>query len=628
MFGKQRSGSNDLIPKAVLFGNPQQLLPLISPDGSKIAYLAPWEGVMNIWAMNFDGSEVREVTRDRKRGIRSYFWSLNGRNLYYSQDTEGRENWRLYSVDLNTGSISQAGLEAGEAKFLETKHDLQVLVARQSHLYPDTLLLALNKDNPQLFDIYEFNTSSGKIRMVARNPGNYSSWLVDNELQVRAGMAANQDGSFDLMLRANNEAEWEKYLTWSAEDALTSTPIGFSASGNQLLVLDSRNSNTAQLVGLDLSTKEKMVIAGDEKYDVARVLIDPQLNKVLAVSYYKDRVDWVIKDDTVEQDFKNIRMLDRGDFDVFSMSLDSKLWMVAFVRDDGPAAFYSYDRRKKVGNFLFESKPELNRYKLAKMEPFSFNARDGLEVHGYISFPVGHERSSLPMVLVVHGGPWSRHTWGFDPTAQWLTNRGYICLEVNFRGSTGYGKGFLNAGNKEWGRKMQFDLEDGVLWAIDKGYVDPERIAIFGASYGGYAALMGAATRAGLFRCAIDAYGPTNLVSFLENVPAYWETARATFYNRIGHPDKDYKMLCARSPLNSKDNIKIPLLIAQGANDVRVLRSESDTLVKALRERGVECEYLLFENEGHGFLRAENRMKFYTKAEQFLSKHLGGMVEN
>jgi dipeptidyl aminopeptidase/acylaminoacyl peptidase len=297
---------------------------------------------------------------------------------------------------------------------------------------------------------------------------------------------------------------------------------------------------------------------------------------------------------------------------------------VGFDTDTGPSAFYAFDRSTRSGRFLFHTRPALTGYQLAPRDPISFTARDGLTIHGYVSFPPGVERRNLPLVLNVHGGPWHRDTWGYDPEAQWLTNRGYVSLQVNFRGSTGYGKHFLNAGDREWGGKMQDDLTDAVRWAVERGFADPGRVAIYGGSYGGYAALAGAAFTPDLFCCAVDIVGPSNLLTFIDTIPPYWSAYLSMMHRRVGHPEKDRDFLVARSPLNSVHQIRIPLLIAQGANDPRVKQSESEQIVAALKEKGIEYEYLLFPDEGHGFAKPENRLKFYEAAERFLARHLGG----
>jgi dipeptidyl aminopeptidase/acylaminoacyl peptidase len=316
-----------------------------------------------------------------------------------------------------------------------------------------------------------------------------------------------------------------------------------------------------------------------------------------------------------------------GDFFITSRDDNDNTWIIAFTTDNGPVPFYVYNRQNQTMHFLFDNQPELNKYTLANMKPVEFTARDGLTVHGYLSLPISEQQTNLPMVLNVHGGPWERDTWGYDPEAQWFTNRGYACLQVNFRGSTGYGKEFLNAGDREWGRNMHNDLVDGVNWVVQQGIADPKRIAIYGGSYGGYAALVGATFTPDLFTCAVDIVGPSSLITLINTIPPYWSTFLATFHKRVGNPDTEEEFLKSRSPLFKVDQIKIPMLIAQGANDPRVKQSESEQIVEAMKGKGIAYEYMLFPDEGHGFAKPENRLKFYAAAERFLATHLGGRYE-
>jgi dipeptidyl aminopeptidase/acylaminoacyl peptidase len=357
------------------------------------------------------------------------------------------------------------------------------------------------------------------------------------------------------------------------------------------------------------------------------VVVHPETHAVQAAAVQRARTEWIVLDDGVREDFEAIGDLGRGDFSVTSRDRADESWLVAVNSDDGGASFFAYDRRTKEGVHLFDARPELADYPLAKMEPIGFTSRDGLEVEGYLTLPPGAKTEGLPMVLNVHGGPWARDGWGYDPEAQWFANRGYACLQVNFRGSTGYGKDFLNAGNREWGGRMHDDLVDAVRWAVERGVADPERVAIYGGSYGGYAALAGVTFTPDLFRCAVDIVGPSNIITLIESVPPYWKPLIATFTERVGNPKTEADFLKSRSPLFYVDKIKAPLLIAQGANDPRVKQAESEQIVAAMKERGIDHEYLLFEDEGHGFARPENRLKFYAAAEEFLAKHLGGRVE-
>ncbi len=612
-----------LIPREVLFGNPEKAQPRLSPDRKRLAYLAPLDGVLNVWVGPTDspvGSEdYRPITQDRLRGIRIYFWAEDNRHIVYLQDVGGNEDWRIHATDPETQ----------ETRDLTPFEEVQAQLLAKNKRFPDTLLVGLNRENPQVHDVYRLSVSSGDLELVAKNPGNVASWVADRDFRVRGAVAATPEGGFDLLFRETEEAGWRTLVSWGPEDALNSGPVGFSGDGERMYLLDSRDANAARLVTLDLGSGALEVLAGDERYDVGDVLVDPGTHEVQAVAIERARTEWTVLDESIRADFEAIEGLGRGDFAITSRDRADESWLVAFTADDRGTYYYSYDRAKREGAYLFDARPELSEYTLARMEPISFTARDGLEIEGYLTLPPGGTSpAQLPMVLDVHGGPWARDGWGYNPEAQWLANRGYACLQVNYRGSTGYGKQFLNAGNKQWGAAMHDDLVDAVNWAVGEGIADPERVAIHGGSYGGYAALVGATFTPDLFRCAVDVVGPSNLVTLIESIPPYWSTFLATFYERVGNPETEKEFLESRSPLFFVDRIQIPMLIAQGANDPRVKQAESEQIVAAMQEKGIDYEYLLFEDEGHGFARPENRLKFYAAAERFLARHLGGRAED
>jgi len=606
-----------LIPRETLFGNPTNVVPQISPDGNMLAYLAPSNGVLNVWVRTIGQQNDRVVTNDTLRGIRRYFWAADNKHVMYLQDVGGDENWRLYGVNLETAEI----------KDLTPYEKVQVQIVDRNKHFPNELLIAMNKENPQLFDVYHLNLESGELTLVANNPGNVIAWLTDADFNVRCAMASTPAGGFELWVRPNEKSAWSTVLTWDSNDALTSGPVSFTKDGKSLYLQDSRNVNAGRLVKLELESGNIEVIAQDPQYDVANALIHPDEYTIQAVSFYRAREEWTVLDPSIQADFDAIAKLDKGDFNIIDRDNADNTWVVSFMKDDGPISYYAFDRKLKKGAFLFDHRPELKQYELTPMEPVSFTSRDGLTIHGYITFPKGQSKKNLPLVLNVHGGPWARDRWGFDSEAQWLANRGYACLQVNFRGSTGYGKEFLNAGDKEWGGKMHNDLVDAVKWAVQQGYADSNRVAIYGGSYGGYAALVGATFTPDLFRCAVDIVGPSNLTTWITSIPPYWATFRDLLYRRVGHPETEAEFLKSRSPLFKADQIKIPMLIAQGANDPRVPQAESEQIVAALKEKGIDHQYLLFPDEGHGFARPENRLKFYAAAEEFLAKHLGGRFE-
>lgn len=607
----------ELIPRRVLSGNPVKAGPQISPDGTMMAYLAPVNNVLNVWVKTIGKEDDRVVTKDDDRGIRWYFWSEDSKHILYMQDVGGDENWRLYGVNLKTDEIED----------FTPYEDVQVQIICINKHFPNELLIGMNKENPKVHDVYHLDLTTGELELVAKNPGNITSWLADADLKVRCAMAAKPDGGFDLMVRENEQADWEKLLTWDSEDFMTSWPVSFTKDGNSLYLVDSRNVNAGRLVKMEIKTGNIEVIAEDPQYDVGNVMIHPDSYQVQAVSFFKARTEWTVFDESIKDDFKAIARLDHGDFAVRDRDNADETWIVYFTKDNGPQSYYTYDRKKKKGTFLFDKRPALNKYKLARMEPISFTARDGLTIHGYITFPVWKERKNLSMVLFVHGGPWNRDYWRYDRISQWSANRGYVCLKVNFRGSTGYGKAFVNAGDKEWGGKMHDDLVDAVGWAVEKGYANPEKVAIYGHSYGGYAALVGATFTPDVFCCAVDLCGDSNLVTSIKSIPPYWSTSLAMWHKRVGNPDTEEEFLKSRSPLFKVDQIKIPILIGQGANDPRVKQAESEQIVEAMKKKGLDYEYILFEDEGHGFAKPENRLKFFAAAEKFLAKHLGGRYE-
>jgi dipeptidyl aminopeptidase/acylaminoacyl peptidase len=613
----------ELIPREVLFGNPERVSPAISPDGTRLAWIAPHEGGLTVWdaptsaGAGVDWAAARMVTDDRDRGIRTFVWAHDARHLLYLQDTGGDENWRLHDVDLETM----------DRRDLTPFDGVQARVIAMERKFPTELLVALNRDNAELHDVYRLDLVTGELTKEVENPG-FIDWVADAQLAVRGAIAPQPDGSLAVLVRDNAESDWRPLLTVPAEDALTSDVVAFSEDGGSLLGVSSVGANTGRLVRIDTATGAEQVLAADPEADVSDVRIQPDTREPQIVTFQKDRSEYLVLDPSVADDLTAIRALQPGD-PAFTGADDSDTtWLVAFNNDSGPVPYYAYDRASKAGRFLFENRPALSQYELASMEPFSFTARDGLTVHGYATFPPGTERSGLPTVLDVHGGPWARDSWGFNPEAQWLANRGYLCVQVNYRGSTGYGKAFVNAGDREWGGRMQDDLTDAVGFVTGQGWADPDRVAIYGGSYGGYAALAGAAFTPDLYRCAVDIVGPSNLKTLIETIPPYWAPMISQFHRRVGDPATDADFLWSRSPLSRVSDIGIPLLIAQGANDPRVKQAESEQIVAALKKAGIDYEYLLFPDEGHGFAKPENRLTFYAAAERFLARHLGGRAED
>jgi dipeptidyl aminopeptidase/acylaminoacyl peptidase len=622
-----------LIPRSVLYGNPERTQPRISPDGGSLAWIAPKDGVLNVWVApilasagpdtGVDGAGVdwaaaRVITADTDRGIRTFSWARDGRHLMYIQDAGGDENWRLYDV----------AVDSLERRDLTPFEKIHATIIGTSKRRPTEVLVGINADNPQLHDVYRLDLVTGALVKEIENPG-YAGWLADEDLVVRCAIAPLPDGSFDVLVRDADsaDAEWRTLLTIPAEDAISTDVVSFSGDGRSVLMTSAAGSDTARLTKVDLASGAETVLASDPEADIAGVLLHPDTRDPQIVMILKDRMEYLVLDPSVADDLRAVQKLHPGDPSFAGRDDADATWLIAYNVDAGSVAYYMYDKKTRTGRPLFVARPELADYTLAAMEPFSYAARDGLVIHGYLTFPPGADRSSLPAVLNVHGGPQVRDAWGYNPEAQWFANRGYLCVQVNYRGSTGYGKSFVAAGDREWGGKMHDDLIDAVSYIVGQGWADPDRVAIYGGSYGGYAALLGAAFTPDVFCCAVDIVGPSNLKTLLETVPPYWAPMIAQLYRRVGNPETDEEFLWSRSPLSRARDIRIPLLIAQGANDPRVKQAESEQIVEALKDAGIDYEYMLFPDEGHGFAKPENRIKFYAAAERFLARYLGGRFE-
>ena len=606
-----------LIPRDVLFGNPERVSPALSPDGRRLGFIAPVDGVLNVWVGPADApGEARPVTDDRGRGIRLFAFCHDDRTLLYLQDTDGDEDWRLYALDLETG---------GDARLVTPGEGVHAVLLGHNRWNPTTVLVGLNADNPQLHDVYRLDLGSGSLDKVESNPG-FAGWIVDSDLQIRGGVAMTEDGGAVVQLR-QADGTYSPWLMVAPEDVATTDVLGYTRDGSALLMLSSVDANTARLVRLDLASGAESVLAEDPVYDVSGVVLHPETLEPQSVVFAKERDEWWHLDQDLGREVDALRARLRGDVGISRSVRDDRRWLVTDMPSDGAVHYHVLDRDTGELTFLFAHKPALDGYDLAPMEPFSYTARDGLQIHGYVTFPPGVERRDVPALLDVHGGPWARDDWGYDPEAQWMANRGYVCIQVNFRGSTGYGKAFGNAGDKQWGRAMHTDLLDAVDHVVARGWVDRSRVAIYGGSYGGYAALAAAAFSPDVFRCAVDIVGPSNLLTLLASVPEYWKPQIAFMHTKVGDPETERDMLWERSPLSRVDDIRIPVLVAQGRNDPRVKVAEAEQIVGALREKGIDHEYLLFEDEGHGLARPENRERFYAAAERFLATHLGGRSE-
>ncbi len=623
---KATSGS-DLIAREVLFGNPDRAGPQVSPDGKQIAFLAPKDGVLNVWVAPADKpSAAKVVTKDTNRGIRRYFWAYTNQHIIYMQDKGGDENWRVYSVDLSNN----------QEKDLTPFEKVAAQIEEVSHKFPDEILVGLNNRDAKYHDVHRVNIRTGQMTLVTQNDG-FAGFLTDDDYNVRFAMKMTPDGGSEI-LKAGGGGQWSPFQKIAMEDSMTTQPSGFDKTGKTLYMMDSRGRNTAALTALDLESNKQTIIAENDRADIGGVLIHPTEKNIQAYAANYLRNEWRVIDKSIQGDFDYLRGVAEGDFTVGSRTLDDKKWIVTYVMDNGPVRYYLYDRPQKKATFLFTNNQDLEKATLAKMTPVMIKSRDGMDLISYLTLPPSERVAGptprpskpLPMVLNVHGGPWGRDAWGLNPTHQWLANRGYAVLSVNFRGSTGFGKKFINAGNMEWAGKMHDDLIDAVNWATKEKIADPKKVAIMGGSYGGYATLVGLTFTPDVFACGVDIVGPSNIVTLLNTIPPYWAPMIEMFTARVGdHRTEEGKsFLAQRSPLTFTDRIKKPLLIGQGANDPRVKQSESDQIVKAMQDKKIPVTYVLFSDEGHGFARPENRMSFYAVTEGFLAQHLGGRYES
>ncbi len=621
-----------LIPRQLLFAGPGRAKPAISPDGRRLAYLSPVRGVVNIWVQSLGRSDARSdarpdvqsdaqsdarsVTHQTHRSIERYFWAADSQSLFFLLDSGGDENYRLYRVNLATGRVTPLTEKGAQAR----------VVAVSKH-HPGQLLVALNRRQRRLFDVYRLDLPTGRLVLDTPNPGQVVSWHVDFQYRVRAARTMDPSGRTQLLVRDHRSAPWRVARSWSPPDQ--GRLVTFSRDGRSLVLLDNKGRDKTRLIRLELATGRVTELCADVRADLSRrVLIHPDdlVVQAIATDYLKGR--WRVLDPRVRPDFARLaRLAGQLTFRVLNRTSDTKLWVVQVSGDVQRSRYYLYDRTSGRVRFLFAVRPELERFRLAPMVSHVIRARDSLRLVSYLTLPPGRRVHRLPMVLLVHGGPWSRDRWRYHPWTQWLANRGYAVLQVNFRGSAGFGKRFLAAGNREWGRKMQWDLVDAVRWAVARSTADPRRVAIMGSSYGGYAALAGVAFEPKIFAAAVDLVGPSNLATLLSSIPTYWKPLRAMFRLRVGDRVRDRRMLSQRSPVNFAQSIRTPLLIFQGRNDPRVKPAESEQIVRAIRRRGGKVGYVLYPDEGHGLRRAANRLDFAGRVERFLGRHLGGRVE-
>jgi dipeptidyl aminopeptidase/acylaminoacyl peptidase len=614
-----------LLPRKLLFGNPDRGKPKLSPSGRHIAWLAPKDGVMNVYvAPRGDVASARAVTDEKKRPIPEFDWAYDDQHILYSLDQDGDEDVHVFSADVETAARTDL------TPFDKTRG----LILKLSARVPGFALLGMNDRDAQFHDAYRVELASGKRELVLKNEA-YSDLVADAALAVRFALKPAADGGFDL-LRSAPRGGFEPYQSIPADDVVTTAPLRFDEPGTLLYLGDSRGRDTSALVALDTKTNQTALLADDPRADIDDIVTSPVDGRVQAVAFDYDRRSWRVLDPSVAPDFDYLKTLVDGDLNIISRSQKDDFWTIEYVVSDGPVRFYLYDRAKKTATFLFTNRPALESAPLARMYPLVIPARDGKTLVSYLSLPPaadgarsGRPSRPLPMVLVVHGGPWDRDSWGYSSWHQWLATRGYAVLSVNYRGSTGFGKAFVNAGDREWGGKMHDDLIDAVEWAKQSGVADPKRIAIMGGSYGGYATLVGLTSTPDVFACGVDVVGISNLNTFLASIPPYWAPWLEYLARRVGDPrtDAGKALLTERSPLTHAAAISRPLLIAQGANDPRVKQAESDQIVSTLKAKHLPVSYVLFPDEGHGFARPENKLAFFAVAEAFLAQHLGGSYQ-
>ena len=605
-----------LIPMEDFFRNPEKTGYQLSPDGEHISFLAPWNNRLNVHVQKIGSDEATRITESTERDIRGYLW-LNNNRIGWIQDTGGDENWRLYAVDIDGSNyLDGTPFEGVQVRPLDELEDDD-----------EHILIGMNKRNPQIFDVYRMNVNSGELQMVAENPGNVAGWITDNEGVVR--MASTTDGvNTSLLYRATEKDPFKVVLTTSFKDSLE--PMFFDFNNKYVYVSSNLERDKSAVFKWDPETGETLEMLYEHpEVDVSSLLRSKKRKLITGTSYLTDRVHYEFFDEQREQLQRTLEeKLPGYQVAVADMSKDETKVLVRTYSDRSLGAYYFFDRESGDFTKLVDVSPWLDESEMASMKPVQYTSRDGLTIRGYLTVPAGAEAENLPVVVNPHGGPWARDAWGFNPEVQFLANRGYAVFQPNFRGSTGYGKEFWQASFKEWGGKMQDDITDGVEWLIDEGIADPERIGIYGGSYGGYATLAGLTFTPELYTCGVDYVGVSNIFTWLEAFPPYWKPFLEMVYEMVGNPETDKEMLEAVSPFFHVDKIQVPLLVAQGANDPRVKQEESDQIVEALKSRGIDVPYMVKENEGHGFGNEENRFDFYRAMETFLGKYLGGRVES
>jgi len=604
-----------LIPMEDFFRNPESAGFNLSPDGEHLAFMKPWQNRLNVHVQKIGKEEVARISSATERDIAGFIWANNSR-IAYVQDTAGDENFRLYAVNI----------DGSDFKELTPFEKVRVSIIDELENDDEHMLIDMNKRDARVFDVYRININTGKMQMIAQNPGNVTGWMTDHDGNLR--VAITTDGVNTSVLYRNSEKEdFQNLITTTFKETLT--PLFFTFDNKNLYVASNIGRDKEAIYEYDVENKKNIKLLYEHpEVDVNYLLKSDKRKIITGVYYYTDKGHYFFFDKNRKQLQESLeKRLPGYEVSVTSASKDETKVLVRTYSDRSLGAYYYFDRDTEDFKKLVDVSPWLNEDELAEMKPISYTSRDGLTIYGYLTLPKGVKSKNLPVIINPHGGPWARDTWGFLPDVQFLANRGYAALQMNFRTSTGYGRKFWEAGFKQSGLAIQDDITDGVLWLIEQGIADPERVGIYGGSYGGYCTLAGVAFTPDLYACGVDYVGISSWFTILESIPPYWEPMRDMFYEMVGDPEKDKELLEATSPLFHADKIKAPLFVAQGANDPRVNIKESDQIVDALKERGIEVEYMVKDNEGHGFRNEENRFDFYRAMEKFLGKHLGGRVE-
>jgi dipeptidyl aminopeptidase/acylaminoacyl peptidase len=615
-----------LIERAKIFGNPTKAAGQISPDGKWLSWIAPRDGVLNVWVAPVDApAQARPLTNEKMRPIRTTFWSPDSKKILFINDKGGDENFLLFGVDVVSGA------QKNYTPFEKTRVEI-VGISRKAK---DRILVGINNRDPRWHDVHSLDLASGKLTLVQQNEG-YAGFVSDEDLNLRLAQKSRSDGGTDYYRMGGGKVEAEPIAQVGLDDSLTTAPLGFTSDGKTLYWTESRGRNTAALVAQDVASGNTKVIAQDARADITNGLFHPVTGRAQAYSVEYLKHEYVPLNPSIKPDLEFLKKAAKGEYRVVSRNDADDKWVVNMDRVTAPGSTWLYERKGKRLTKLFVARPELEGAPLVQMYPQEIKARDGLTLVSYLSLPKsadadgnGKADQPVPMVLFVHGGPWGRDRYGYHSFHQWLANRGYAVLSVNFRGSTGFGKSFISSGDLEWGRKMHDDLLDAVDWAVKNGVTTRDKVAIMGGSYGGYATLAGMAFTPTTFACGVDIVGPSNLFTLLQTIPPYWEAIKQQFYKRMGDPttEEGKALLKERSPLNFADKISRPLLIGQGANDPRVNVAESDQIVAAMNAKNIPVTYVVFPDEGHGFARPVNNIAFEAIAENFLGQCLGGRAE-